>query len=208
MDQIAALQQHCFADQTYNISRGATTCANILNYISDVSGGVYSFDGRIFDYDFAPVKAAYQDLLTKSKKVQQLYRALHISDGTNVPKFIASSKKVKESYASDNLVDYSPYYQYMLDNGHPLMVAAGEFDIRDGTRSQDVWMKKLLNLTDDFWKQDRKVYSYTNVFTNRSNVAGYYRTQGNFSLATLVKSGHFAPHDNYDGSKTMLDDFI
>lgn len=208
MDQMAALEQRCFAVQAYNFTKGASTCSATLSYISEVSGGVYSFDGRIFSYDFQPKRAVYEDLLSKSKKVEQLWEAIHIENGTNDPKFVPSSKSVAAAYGPEHLVDYSPYYNYMLKEGHPLLVAAGEFDIRDGARSQTIWMKKLLNLSSSFWLQDRKVYHYYDAETKASAVGGYYRTEGSFSLATLPKSGHFAPHDNYDATKAFLDDFI
>jgi len=208
MDQLSAIEQRCFADQTADMTRGAATCASTLTYITDVSGGVFTFDGRIFSYDFKPIKAVYEELLSSSKKVQQLWKAIHIQQGTNVPKFIPSSKAVAHSYAPEHLIDYSPYYDYMLKENHPLLVAAGEFDLRDGARGQTVWMKKLLNISAEFWKQDRKVYHYYDSKTKSQAVGGYYRTLGSFSLATLPKSGHFAPHDNYDATKAFLDDFI
>lgn len=208
MDQLSAIEQRCFSDQTYDMTRGATTCADTLTYITDVSGGVYSFDGRIFDYDFKPVKQVYEDLLVKSNKVNQLWRAIHIQQGTNHPKFIPSSHDVATSFAPEHLIDYSPYYNYMIKENHPLLVAAGEFDLRDGARGQTIWMQQLLNISSDFWKQDRKVYHYFDQNTKSQAVGGYYRTLGNFSLATLPKSGHFAPHDNYDATKSFLDDFV
>jgi len=113
------------------MTRGATTCASTLTYISDVSGGVYSFDGRIFKGEFVKL---YEDLLTTSNKVNQLWRAIHIQQGTNVLKFIPSSHAVAKSFAPEHLIDYSPYYNYMLKENHPLLVAAGEFDLRDGAR--------------------------------------------------------------------------
>lgn len=190
------------------MTRGASTCASTLSYISEVSGGVYTFDGRIFSYDFKSKKSVYEDLLTKSKKVEKLWEAIHIQQGTNVPKFVPSSKSVAHAYGPEHLIDYSPYYNYMLKEAHPLLVAAGEFDIRDGARSQTIWMKKLLNLSTTFWEQDRKVYKYYDAKIKTHAVGGYYRTHGSFSLATLPKSGHFAPHDNYDATKAFLDDFI
>lgn len=96
----------------------------------------------------------------------------------------------------------------MIEVGHPLLVAAGEFDILDGPRIQEIWMKKLLNLSTSFWQQDRKIYKYFDAIKKDKVVGGYYRTEGSFSLATLPKSGHFAPHDNYGAVKAFLDDFI
>jgi len=34
----------------------------------------------------------------------------------------------------------------MLEQNYPFIVGAGELDIRDGALSQQIWMKKLLNL--------------------------------------------------------------
>jgi|APCry1669189534_1035231.scaffolds.fasta_scaffold540735_1 hypothetical protein len=67
--------------------------------------------------------------------VEELYQAIHITDNINNPKFIPSSDAVSKGYQSDNLVDYSYYYNYMIKENYPFIVGAGELDIRDGAVS-------------------------------------------------------------------------
>lgn len=38
-------------------------------------------------------------------------------------------------------------------------------------------------------------------------MGGYFKTEGNFTLLTVPKSGHFVPADNYYASKAYLDDY-
>ena len=57
-----------------------------------------------------------------------------------------------------------------------------------------------------FWSQDRRIYYYN--ASDKTQVGGYYRSQGNFYKVTVPKSGHFMPNDNYWASKAFLDDFV
>lgn len=66
LDQIARLEQKCEYYQTFNISRGKDDCNNIMNYIETVSGGVFQYDGRIFDYDWNAIEAPYVDMIMNS----------------------------------------------------------------------------------------------------------------------------------------------
>ena len=73
------------------------------------------------------------------------------------------------------MVDYSKYYNKLIEMGHPLLVLSGEMDARDGAISQFYWMKKYLHLPDEFWEQDRRIYFFNDVKANISDaVGGYY----------------------------------
>jgi len=50
------------------------------------------------------------------------------------------------------LNDYSFYYNYFLKNNFPTLIAAGEYDMLDGAKGQEIWMKQLLKLDDQFWE--------------------------------------------------------
>ena len=95
---------------------------------------------------------------------------------------------------------------------HPLMIAAGEFDQKDGAAGQDAWMKKVFvgnaSLNPEFWSQDRMVYYYNVPGNSQIQVGGYYRRTLNFTSVTTPKSGHFMPADNYNASKAYIDDFF
>jgi hypothetical protein len=84
---------------------------------------------------------------------------------------------------------------------------AGEFDAKDGIASQYKWMRELLNVREDFWNQDRKIYYYKGI-DGSTQVGGYYQEEYSFTLLAVPKSGHFIPADNYYASKAYLDDIV
>lgn len=122
-----------------------------MSYIMNVTGGMFDYDARIYGYDFDKISEPYVSYLGKSGKLDQLYEAIHIKDSFKKPIFEDSSDSVDKGYRSDNLIDYSSYYQYMLDLKYPFIVMSGEFDARDGAESQYIWMKQLLSLSQQFW---------------------------------------------------------
>jgi hypothetical protein len=68
---------------------------------------------------------------------------------------------VSIGYTPDNLVDYSFYYNSLIDMKYPYIVMAGEFDMKDGAISQYDWMHQLLlAVGTDFWNLNRKIYYF------------------------------------------------
>lgn len=53
-----------------------------------------------------------------------------------------------------------------------------------------------MNLPENFWTRTRNIY-YFNNSDGEETVGGYFRSQGNFTLITVPKAGHFVPGDNY-----------
>ena len=81
---------------------------------------------------------------------------IHILNSTKSPVFEMESSQVSDALASDNLIDYSHYYQSLLDAEIPIIVYAGEFDAKDGPKGQEAWMKRLrIPGSVDFWTQSR-----------------------------------------------------
>ena len=75
------------------------------------------------------------------------------------------------------MIDYSWYISYLIENKHPFLIMAGEYDLQDGAKGMTVWMKQnLLGLRDEFWSQARMVYKYMDQTFNELHVGGYYRT--------------------------------
>lgn len=177
-----------------------------MDYIELVSGNIMEYNSRIFDYDWSPREDAMTALLTTSTQVSKLYAAIHVSDSTKTPKFQFSAEEVDLAYKPGNLIDYSWYYNYLIEANFPFIVMAGEFDMKDGAAGQMHWMKQTLtSLNDDFWTQDRKIYEFD--AQGHTQIGGYYQTQANFTLLTVPKSGHFIPADIYSASKAYLDDY-
>lgn len=135
--QISVLEQRCQYEHTFDILKAQDTCSGIMDYIQAVSGDVLNYNTRIFEYDWDPIENPYVHYLSadKNSKIEQLYQAIHISDSYKKPVFESGSDSVSEGYQSDNLIDYSWYYDYLIAENYPFIVAAGEFDMQDGAIS-------------------------------------------------------------------------
>jgi hypothetical protein len=106
----------------------------------------------------------------------QIYDLIHISNSTKWPIFEGDgSANVSKGYKDDNLVDYSSYYNELIDKNYPLIVMAGEFDMQDGIAGQYIWMKELLKVSPYFWKQTKQIYYFHNNLKNQTEVGGYWR---------------------------------
>jgi len=94
--------------------------------------------------------------MTNFTNITDFYKAIHVENSTKVPIFESGSEAVDLGYKSDGLVDYSWYYNYLIDIQHPLIIQAGEYDMKDGAKGQEVWMKETLkNIPHWFWEDDR-----------------------------------------------------
>ena len=80
-----------------------------------------------------------------------LYRAIHIDQSTASPRYHWSSTKVKAAYKHDHLIDYTKYFNYMIENNFPFIVMAGEYDMLDGAKGQQEYMRQILSVSSDFW---------------------------------------------------------
>lgn len=104
------------------------------------------------------------------------------------------------------MVDYTWYYNDLLRRNYPYIVMAGQMDAQDGAISQYLWMKKNLNVTKDFWEQDRRIFYYPG--DDGMKIGGYYQDNGRFTMLTVPKAGHFVPYFNYDVTAWVLRDFV
>lgn len=141
LKQIEILEARCRKMQYDNITQGQETCDEVMQYIIDVTGGVFDYDSRIFGSDWSLVENPYIGYLTTMDQVNTLYEQLHVADSPKVPIWESGSASVAAGYQSENLIDFSSYYNYLLNESYPFIVMAGEFDSRDGAYSQSLWMK-------------------------------------------------------------------
>jgi hypothetical protein len=75
-----------------------------------------------------------------------------------------SSSKVRAAFIMDQMLDYSSYVEKLIAAKIPLLIYAGEFDDRDGPKTQELWLRKLnFEGSDDFWSQSRKIYWVQNA---------------------------------------------
>jgi hypothetical protein len=169
------LRRRCEETTSTNYHIAAETCENTMDYVDEVGGGVFTYDARIFDYDWAPVKEPYLTYLNSSAKVQDLYKAIHIDNSPKKPVFEAPSQKVYEHYAYEIMEDYTQYFDFLMGANYKTLVYAGQWDSRDGPITIEPWLRNLRWLhTNDFFTQNRKIYYYKDT-DGSTKVGGYYR---------------------------------
>lgn len=106
-----------------------------MDYIESVSGNVFPYDNRIFDYDWNPIENTVTDYFTVSARVQEIYQAIHIDKSTKVPVFEMDSEAVSKAFALDGMTDYSWYIEELIRMKQPMLLYAGEFDSQDGPKT-------------------------------------------------------------------------
>lgn len=107
------------------------TCDDIMKYFQLVSGDLFSYDARIFKYDYYPY-VYWKDFLANATKANQIYSALHVNESTKVPIFVPHSNDVFAELRIGFMADYSKYYDYLIFNRFPTLLIAAEYDPRDG----------------------------------------------------------------------------
>jgi hypothetical protein len=108
------MERRCEEMLAVNFGQADETCSKIMSYIEGVSGNVFPYDNRIFDYDWDPTEQIVTDYFTISTEVQKIYEAIHVNDSTKTPVFEMSSSAVGDAFVDDNLLDYSWYYEELI----------------------------------------------------------------------------------------------
>ena len=95
MDQIATLNRRCqeavLKDSSIN---SETKCAEIYDYVSQISGNVLPNDVRSFTYDWDPKQQIVTDYFTNSTQKDDIYKAIHVDDSNKNPVFQMVSPNV------------------------------------------------------------------------------------------------------------------
>ena len=89
-------------------------CASIMDYIVEVSAGVFPYDNRIFGYDWDPYEQIVTDYFQNSSFTTEIYANIHVSGSTKSPVFEMSSSAVGNAFVMDNLLDYSKYVENLI----------------------------------------------------------------------------------------------
>jgi len=103
-----------------------------MDYIDDIAGGLFTYDGTIFDYEWAVIGDPVDFFLANCSRKDELYLAIHIDKSTKEPVYEPSSERVAEAYDFEEMFDWSSFYDEVLYNETPMLVYAGEYDQRDG----------------------------------------------------------------------------
>jgi hypothetical protein len=69
MQQIATLERLCEESVIGNPKNASAICSNIMDYIHAVSGGLFEYDGRIFDYDWNPIEDVVNVFLNNATRI-------------------------------------------------------------------------------------------------------------------------------------------
>lgn len=93
LEQVATLRRRCEEIVGTSWETASSICENTMDYIDEVAGGLFTYDARIFDYDWTKGKIM-DDFLTISGKSSELYKAIHIDKSTKNPKFQHSNPDV------------------------------------------------------------------------------------------------------------------
>ena len=92
------------------------------------------------------------DYFTNSDKINELYSSLHMEKSPREPKYGMFSESVEKAFTMDNMIDYSRYFEMLIAEKSPVLVYAGEFDIKDGPRTQEEWLRRLnFEGKEEFW---------------------------------------------------------
>jgi len=80
MPQIAALRKNCYESVVGDYNTSYDVCCKIMNYIEDVSGGVYAYDQRIFGADWDPIEQVVTDYFSAQPQdtLDQIQKDIHV----------------------------------------------------------------------------------------------------------------------------------
>lgn len=152
MSNVAALERSCEESLGNDYASSSDKCGAIITYIQNISGQVSPYDNRIFTYDWDPNEDKVINYFTISDRVQDIYAAIHVTESTKDPVFEMKNPLVKDALILDNLLDYSWYYEELIRKQHKVLVYAGEFDSRDGPKTQEFWLRQLdFEGKEEFW---------------------------------------------------------
>ena len=66
--------------------------------MEEVSGGVLSYNSRIFNQDWDKIQTPYENMFMNSSKKEIIYSLLHVDKSTKNPVFEPSSANVSLAY--------------------------------------------------------------------------------------------------------------
>mmetsp|Transcript_48937 Transcript_48937/g.36020 ORF Transcript_48937/g.36020 Transcript_48937/m.36020 type:complete len:98 (+) Transcript_48937:1002-1295(+) len=85
----------------------------------------------------------YVDYLNENARKKDLYAAIHIEDSPKEPKFDPASNSAYVAYEPEETEDYTSKVSYIIENGVSVLVYAGEYDILDGPRTIEDWLRNV-----------------------------------------------------------------
>ena len=96
-------------------------------------------DASHFNYENFIDNDSFTDLFTKSDRLDELKSALHI---TKQDEFVRTNSTAAEAIV-DRENNAAGVYTELLSRGLKILINVGNYDMKDGVRSQLEWIKKI-----------------------------------------------------------------
>ena len=140
-DQVEVLRRHCEEAPSLGFDPQETSnaCKNILNYISKPIGSVSQMDASHFGYEHIIDHTTFTNLFTESDRLDELKSALHI---TKTSEFMRTNSTTAY-YIADRENNAADVYTELLARGLKVLINVGNYDMKDGVRSQLEWIKQI-----------------------------------------------------------------
>ena len=133
-------------------------------------------DSRFFDYE-TKSSEAFQTLFKSSTALAEIKTALHI---TKREAFSKLNSTVAARIEDRNLNSASIFTE-LLARGVRILINVGQFDMKDGVRQTQEWIKQIEMPGKAFFdEQARSVYTYAEDGVQK--VGGYFRHVDNFTF--------------------------
>lgn len=162
---------------------------------------VEEFSGGINLYDIRKEKPSNPwDNIQRFMELDSTKKLLHVSPESN---FSVRSPIVKSIFHGDIFKSSLDKIDLLLENGIPVLLFAGQFDIRDGIPGQYSLVSNLK------WSKKNAFLNSTRLqWMDGSTIVGYITSHASLSLVELRNAGHLAPMDQPYYSKRMIYNFI
>merc|ERR1719502_2088035 len=110
---------------------------------------------------------------------------------------------VNSDFSGDWMRNYEKHIPSMLENGHSVLIYAGDMDYICNWKGNKAWTKAMK------WKGQRQYLAAKDVDWNvGSDVAGKVRHHGGLAFVQVHKAGHMVPMDQPKVALAMLDQFL
>lgn len=191
-DQVEVLRRHCEEASSLElpVADQSAACKDVLNYITKPIGGIDQMDASHFGYENNIDNESFTNLFTKSDKLDELKTALHITK----PEAYSRTNSTVAGAITDRENNAAGVYTELLSRGLRILINVGNYDMKDGVRSQLEWIKQIdFPEREMFDLQPRKVYKYLDQFDGSEKVGGWYRHHDNFTAIVVPQAGHMVP---------------
>jgi carboxypeptidase C (cathepsin A) len=183
-----------FAGKNQDYIKASNLRNKLLESVEEFSGGINLYDIR------KEKPSNPWDNIQKFMELESTKNLLHVSPDS---KFSVRSPIVKNIFHGDIFKSSLEKIDLLLENEIPVLLFAGQFDIRDGIPGQYYLISNLK------WSKKNAFLNSTRFqWMDGSIIVGYITTHASLSLVELRNAGHLAPMDQPYYCKKMIYNFI